>query len=254
MDKLKELIIGMLKENTGVHMLDSGGAYGRHWERNQKRDFDKEPACILEADNYQNVPTISISYNLYHYLVNYLEYDEVCEKFNKEFKDFCNLPKYKEESYYHCLGEWVKDKRFSEVDSINTYNHESLLDQVIQYTHFKYGGEDYIALQIHNGCDVRGGYTDPVIFIVPEMDYFCLAEFDCYLYAKYPLDPNQKILEGIEPPKESYCWDSDDCGYHWYGNDNEPELTKVLRVKDGKAYVEIGGKLLELHASVSEGY
>ena len=29
----------MLTENTGKHMLDSGGAYGRHWERNQKKSF-----------------------------------------------------------------------------------------------------------------------------------------------------------------------------------------------------------------------
>jgi hypothetical protein len=39
---LKEKITAMLKENTGIHMLDSGGYGGRHWQRNQKRDFEKE--------------------------------------------------------------------------------------------------------------------------------------------------------------------------------------------------------------------
>lgn len=33
--KTKHLIYEMLTENTGRHMLDSGGAYGRNWERNQ---------------------------------------------------------------------------------------------------------------------------------------------------------------------------------------------------------------------------
>ena len=33
--RTKEIIYGMLIENTGTHFLDSGGAYGRAWERNQ---------------------------------------------------------------------------------------------------------------------------------------------------------------------------------------------------------------------------
>ena len=36
----KELIYKMLTENTGVHMLDSGGAYGRNWERNQVKTIE----------------------------------------------------------------------------------------------------------------------------------------------------------------------------------------------------------------------
>ena len=41
-----KIIYKMLTESTGKHMLDSGGAYGRHWERNQKKsfkDFKNEP-------------------------------------------------------------------------------------------------------------------------------------------------------------------------------------------------------------------
>jgi len=44
--KTKEIIYNMLTENTGRHMLDSGGAYGRNWERNQVKtieDFENEP-------------------------------------------------------------------------------------------------------------------------------------------------------------------------------------------------------------------
>ena len=54
MDAMKEgktadVIISMLKENTGAHFLDSGGAYGRNWERNQARDFESEPACRVDV-------------------------------------------------------------------------------------------------------------------------------------------------------------------------------------------------------------
>ena len=42
-------IAKMLIENTGVDMLDSGGAYGRHWQRNRKiADFRKMPEITLD--------------------------------------------------------------------------------------------------------------------------------------------------------------------------------------------------------------
>ena len=34
MNKTERKLAEMLKENTGIHMLDSGGAYGRHWQLN----------------------------------------------------------------------------------------------------------------------------------------------------------------------------------------------------------------------------
>ena len=46
-------IYAMLTENTGAHMLDSGSAYGRHWQRNQSKtiqDFDNEPESIVVFD------------------------------------------------------------------------------------------------------------------------------------------------------------------------------------------------------------
>ena len=51
-----KLVYEMLTENTGSHMGDSGGAYGRHWERNQKRtieDFSNE-----EEENIEEISWI----------------------------------------------------------------------------------------------------------------------------------------------------------------------------------------------------
>ena len=47
---MKDTIKSMLLENTGKHFLDSGGESGRHWQRNQQRDFDSEPPITIEAD------------------------------------------------------------------------------------------------------------------------------------------------------------------------------------------------------------
>lgn len=51
-DSTKKIIRGMLKENTGTHMLDSGGDNGRMWQRNQDKDFDKEPYSTLRAEKW----------------------------------------------------------------------------------------------------------------------------------------------------------------------------------------------------------
>ena len=52
-----------------------------------------------------------------------------------------------------------------DIGVFNSYNCDSCLSQVIQ---FVYAGDFYedniIALSIHNGADVRGGYTDYKIF------------------------------------------------------------------------------------------
>ena len=39
--KVEKLIYKMLITSTGVALMDSGDAYGRHWQRNQKEDFKR---------------------------------------------------------------------------------------------------------------------------------------------------------------------------------------------------------------------
>jgi hypothetical protein len=75
MNNLKNLLTTMLKTKTGSHMLDSGDAYGRHWERNQTIDFESQPEIIIDGYDY----TIS----LFHYLKKALSLDPICEEFNK---------------------------------------------------------------------------------------------------------------------------------------------------------------------------
>ena len=48
--------------------------------------------------------------------------------------------------------------------TVNTYNHDSLVDQILQYTYFEIEEQGYVLLQIHGGCDARGGYTAPKAF------------------------------------------------------------------------------------------
>jgi len=48
--------------------------------------------------------------------------------------------------------------------TFNTYNCDSDLDQVLQGTWIRLNDEQYLVLQVHNGADVRGGYTDAKLF------------------------------------------------------------------------------------------
>jgi hypothetical protein len=80
----KKLIYKMLTENTGAHMLDSGGVYGRNWERNQVKtieDFENEPEEVYTYSKRWN--ELSRTVSVYHYL-SQLQTDEVCDFFNNE--------------------------------------------------------------------------------------------------------------------------------------------------------------------------
>lgn len=164
---VKQLVYKMLTESTGAHMLDSGGAYGRHWERNQKRtlqDFVNDPEVTLE---YYKKDFEYYTISVFHYLTNgQLELDGLCDDFNT-----LAVKNWDSEIYGVSKegADWLKRRGFEIGGSFNTYNGESALSQVLQGTYIKSaGGDDYVLLQIHNGCDVRGGYTDAKMFSLPE--------------------------------------------------------------------------------------
>jgi hypothetical protein len=167
----KELIYKMLTENTGAHMLDSGGAYGRNWERNQVKtmqDFENEPEELYTYSKRWN--ELSRTVSVYHYL-SQLETDEICDQFNAmpcEDWDAEHVYGVSKEQW-----EWLKDNipDFKAKHTFNTYNGESDLSQILQgswldidddYFHLR-----YLLLQIHGGCDARGGYTNAKLFIAP---------------------------------------------------------------------------------------
>jgi len=189
MDK-EQLIYQMLTESTGINMMDNGGGEGRHWQRNQKKtlaDFKKEPAVVLDTHDFQDhMYTISV----FHYLNkdDNLELDKTCDRFNELACDDWESEVY---GVSTAQNQWLLDNGFAEADSracfqkgsllkieseFNTYNHESNLSQVLQGTVIKNTEEDYyVLLQIHQGADVRGGYTDAKMFKLHE-DFMALED------------------------------------------------------------------------------
>lgn len=163
---LNRIIAGMLKENTGRAMCDSGDAYGRNWERNQQRSFEAEPEATADFKY-----GVEVTINVYHFLK---ERVTLSESMDRKFRRFCNRKENANESYLALADAWLAtfDERVSGLYgegspmTVNTYNGEDLLSQVIQFTLFRLDHTDYVILQIHGGADVRGGYTRPRVFEV----------------------------------------------------------------------------------------
>lgn len=69
---ISECLDSMLKENTGIHMLDSGGSSSRHWQQNQGKDFEAQKPTRLDIQirscNRKPTLEINITHNIYHWL------------------------------------------------------------------------------------------------------------------------------------------------------------------------------------------
>jgi hypothetical protein len=227
-NKLKKRITAMLKECTGAAMCDSGGAYGRHWEKNQARNFEAEAPFGIELDEYGFI----CSREVYHFLLESLEITEESETFDalfrrkyskKEGRQWADVGDFLEyvERTFGAKGIYGEGKPYE----FNTYNGEDMLSQTLQAGVFYIGDKGYIALQIHQGCDVRGGYTDARIFKITD-EYFDTQSF--YIY----------FTDG------TYI-STDDAGAHWYldGSSPEAEITQEPgQPKEDPAKIRVNGQ------------
>ena len=226
----KQVIADMLTENTGRHFLDSGSAYGRNWERNQGRSFDAEPETVCKFD----YDYISVTHNVYHWLADRLSYDA---DLDAEFHEWAEATEERRDmGWLQLMEEWVEQLDGSEDSdgdprevtglygdgspfTVNTYNGEDLLSQVIQYLYFEMNHSSYVLLQIHGGCDVRGGYTAPRVFEVSGCggdgtDILDNAKGSIHCQGVEP-NPNQTVIPGCEAePCEMYWYTDDGC--NWY--------------------------------------
>lgn len=159
--RTEQVIFEMLTENTGRHILDSGGENGRAWQRNQALTLDD---FRNEARTTFDVKWGDVSVSLFHHLVDRLKYEE------RENAYFHEWAKDKDDYWLQLVEDYADFRGWRVSFSENSYNRDSNLSQVIQYTVYDSG---LVALQVHGGADVRGGYTAPRIFSIG--DFYELA-------------------------------------------------------------------------------
>ena len=194
----KQIIYGMLTENTGTHFLDSGGSNGRMWQRNAKKtmqDFENESEQSYEFDFKYNEIYRTVS--VFHYLTNNLEIDDICEHFNKLQNENDNWNA--DGDFYGVsleAGNFLNSLEDVEIQrSWNTYNGDSDLSQILQGTTLEIDGEYYFIIQIHGGADARGGYTHAKMF---KSGYFCDGNIHEYLSEymdSYEMEDEMQYIE-----------------------------------------------------------
>lgn len=231
MNRTESILNSMLKEDTGKHMLDSGGIYGRHWQRNQTRDFDHEPAVFLEFRVWKDSLEIDYTRNVYQFLAEQLDYNP---EIDADFQEFLENNDYID---FEAMQEYC-DLNGYESNIVNTYNGECNLSQTLQFITFGDGpdlyNQEHVLLQVHGGCDVRGGYSTPRAF---DLNY------ECGLYM---------VTDGsISCPECGMYWQTDDT-YHWYAEGScgfnagtelqEYDAVEGTRGKRGKVVVNEDGE------------
>ena len=206
-DKLtRQVIAKMLKENTGTHFLDSGSAYGRHWQHNQVREFENENPVSLTF----KYKSIDYTLNIYHFLCNALEYNKgltnsfyTFEKKQSEYDDYSEI-----------IDNWIKYKGYTSILSEYTYNQENMLSQDFIFNlisiednrNYDLYDTTHCILQIHGGCDARGGFTAPKVFDVD-------------------IDSLLNYASGYISCQNGHSWYTDD-GYHWYSDQDNTKLNE----------------------------
>jgi len=155
----EQQIYNMLTENTGTHFLDSGGANGRHWQSNIKKsleDFRKEEVFNSDAKDIWEIEK-----SLFHHLKDSIKYNADLNEGLQTYLKHKDLENWREPVEQYLQSKFPGEK----IDHINTYNEDCILSQTLQIITV---GDMYtnetVALAIHNGADVRGGYTDFKIF------------------------------------------------------------------------------------------
>jgi hypothetical protein len=175
------MLTAMFTENTGVHGMDSGGTYGRNWQRNQGlgvSDFLAMPTATYSRD-------YGVTVNSWAYCFNRLSYSPLAEVLTRlmnvwESVDTENRNPWDlgdQRDFVESLGGVVTG------DGWNTYNFDNELSQILQGFEFDLHGQTLVLLQVHGGCDARGGYTRPVIF-TPCCEYWLHGCQNAMLYCE----------------------------------------------------------------------
>lgn len=170
MPKIPSNFREMARIETGTSILDSGGIYGRHWEEEPiPADMPLEYAEVWRGRPRGELSDAGIRISSAQLFDQTFTIDaEATAKFYR----WAELPSNRDDHWLELAERYcarmIETQRWSNKEgnrrpcTFNTYNWENDLDQVVQF--IAPGLYDDVAIiQFHNGCDVRGGYTAPVI-------------------------------------------------------------------------------------------
>lgn len=224
-------LVEQFQENTGRHLLDSGDAYGRGFERWQKRGEVADLVAAIAAQPTVTVTKYGIEVATIPHLLSVIEYEP---KADKKFRRWVEQDDEANgehgwlesaERYVSWLLTGDPDNDAHDygsgwgVGTVNTYNYggEDLLDETLQYVAFEapeptrglHAGERYVLLQTHNGCDARGGYSHPRVYRYLDSEALIgYVRLTAWHDIEHPQDETLDL--DVEPREEEHVFD-------WYG-------------------------------------
>lgn len=161
------------RQNTGKHLLDSGDYYGRV--------YDTPVEALRSYFDKWGSPVINVT--------RLLEEDAELSEDHQEFYD--------SDYRTHEVYEFYAAKGFQQAARDNVYNNENDFDQVFIFEvyvpeedskdEWYYNDNARVVWYLHTGCDVRGGYSDPMFleFTGNSSSEFCMPlDWQCTLYSE----------------------------------------------------------------------
>jgi hypothetical protein len=149
----------VVRQNTGSHFLDSGMENGRHWQQ----PLPTKPVNLEFYERDGKIIEVSGAISTAAFLEATTEIDQKLTRWLRKKSGHALLSEHAE-----LLADHLGVEVISKAD--NTYNQENDLDQNFQYILVgsnKNWMDDidscWAIVSTHNGADIRGGYSDPVV-------------------------------------------------------------------------------------------
>jgi hypothetical protein len=274
----ERILAEMLTANTGAHFLDSGGAYGRQWQATRaKYGLDSPPnstysGAPIRAANDPTEPELErvaramraepdayisdfgdVEISAFHWIAARLEYDADADAafrryarhvdwhVERDSRREASWPMLAEDFVRMRAGHAAREWGYSapKVWSENTYNHDNRLDRTLQWA----SCGEYVALQVHGGADVRGGYTRPYVFRIIGADISDAADAEyvpvavlgdfanvyvsCAGVARNADIPDGQLTADGVPVDRSvdvHSWDAGYDGWHLYAAEDTSRM------------------------------
>ena len=165
-------IKSILKENTGRDLLDSGDIYGRsHETRRGTKSFKDMPAAWAEQDGDGD---ITLHKSMYHYLTEHLWHDRdmtrKLQRFTRRYEAKHRNDGCATEAFIEKISDPEAEWEPCFTNTCDAYPY--FLDSIMTFEAVWRDEFAYVILQIHGGCDIRGGYTAPKIFTCEDICNF----------------------------------------------------------------------------------
>lgn len=165
----------VVRQNTGSHCMDSGGENGRHYQQ----PLPTKAITLSSYERDDKIVEVSGVISLSHFLDATTKIDQKLTKWLRKESGHASLTECAE-----LLADYLGMKVVSKAD--NTYNHENDLSQNFQYI-LVGSNENWmddldscrVIICTHNGADIRGGYSDPVVAKIDELHFFDVSLSAC---------------------------------------------------------------------------